>query len=69
MLGNAAMILFCGLVLEKEKNLFYYCTLDIFTINIFLTFTDQFGFYDLITLMIDLILLSLLIVDRKRYLK
>jgi hypothetical protein len=67
MFGNAAAMLVNGLILAKRQGIFYIFALVVLGINILLTFTDQFGTLDLITLLIDLILLVMLISVRKAF--
>jgi lysylphosphatidylglycerol synthetase-like protein (DUF2156 family) len=66
--GNAGAMLICGLGLGKEKKGFYILALMVLVVNIILTFTDEVGFLDYATFGIDLVLLIILILDRKRYL-
>jgi hypothetical protein len=66
MAGNAGMMLLSGWGLGTGRRLFYYLALAVMAINIILTFTDQFGLLDLLTLGIDLAILGLLIASRSR---
>lgn len=68
MLGNAAMMLVNGILLGKRQTWAYYFAVFVLTVNIILTFTDQFGFWDLLTLIVDLILFVILLSIRKPYL-
>ena len=68
MFGNAGALLFLGWGIGKQSNLFFYLGILVLAANILLTVTDEFGAFDLITLIIDLVLLVLLIVTRSRYL-
>jgi uncharacterized membrane protein YhaH (DUF805 family) len=43
---------------------FYYLALAVMAINIILTFTDQFGLLDFLTLVIDLAIVAILIAGR-----
>lgn len=61
MAGNAAAMLLAGLCLAKPNIIYLYFAIALLVVNILLTFTDQFGLLDFITLLIDLALLSLLI--------
>lgn len=65
--GNAAAMFVCGVGLGKQRRLFYFLALAVLTINIILTFTDQFGILDFITLVIDVIILGILILKRKQF--
>jgi hypothetical protein len=68
MLGNAAMMLVSAIMLGKRQTWAYYFAILVLAVNIILTFTDQFGFWDLLTLIIDLILFGILLSIRKPYL-
>lgn len=70
MLGNAAIFGVCAWGFEKKG--FATFTLVWLVINIILTFTDEFGFYDLVNLIINLLALLLVIyfiVIRQKQLK
>jgi len=43
----------------------FYVALAVLLVNIVLTFTDQFGLFDLLTLLLDLIILALLLAGRQ----
>lgn len=68
MLGNAGAFLMAGIVIGKPNRLFYFFGVMVLAINIILTVTDQFGVLDLITLVIDMVILGLLIATRSYYL-
>ena len=68
MVGNGAVLAAVGFGLNERPKLFYWLGLAVLAVNILLTFTDQFGFWDLATLLIDLVVFSLLISERKHYL-
>lgn len=61
MLGNAGAMLLSGIMLGKRNKWFYYFAILVLAINIILAFTDQLGLADLVTFMIDGILLGILI--------
>jgi len=65
---NAAILIWIGWGIGKGQRLYYYFGLLVLAGNIFLTLTDEFGFFDLITLIIAASLLILLIVTRSKYL-
>jgi len=65
MAGNAGMMLLCGWGLGIDHRLFYYLALAVMAVNILLTFTDQFGLLDFLTLVIDLAILAFLVADRR----
>jgi hypothetical protein len=66
MFVNAGLMLAFGLAIGRGGRLVYWATLAFLGGNILLTVTDQVGFADLIILLIDLALLVLLVVDRRR---
>jgi hypothetical protein len=67
MFGNAAAMLISGLGLGKYNKWLYILAVAVIVVNIILTFTDQFGWPDFLTLVIDVIILGLLIGIRGRY--
>ena len=64
---NAAVLIWIGWGIGKGYRLYYYFGLLVLAGNIFLTLTDEFGVYDLITLILAVGLLILLIVTRSKY--
>ena len=67
MFGNAGAMLLSAWLLGKKRKAFYFFALAVLLVNILLTFTDQFGLPDLLTLLIDLILLTILLIKRKSF--
>ena len=67
MFGNMAALLLSGFVLKWQQKRWFWLVTAVLLINIILTFTDQVGLFDLLTLLLDLIILSLLIVNREWY--
>jgi hypothetical protein len=67
MFGNAGAMALSGALLGKRRLLFYLFALAVLAVNVVLTFTDQVGALDWITLAIDLVLLGVLIVGRKQF--
>jgi hypothetical protein len=65
MFGNAAAMLWSGIILGKHKKWLDVLALIILLVNIVLTFTDEFGALDLITLVIDLELLIFMLISWK----
>lgn len=61
MFANAAAMLAAGIGIGRRKGLFYLFALSLLSVNILLTFTDQFGLWDWITLVLDSLLLGLTI--------
>lgn len=69
MFGNAGAMLLAGIGIGKPRRLFYLFAMAVLAVNIILTFTDQFGIFDLLTLLVDLALLAFLILARSWYLR
>ena len=69
MAANALAMLVCGLGLSRGSIWFYLLALAVLAVNILLSVADQFGLFDFITLVIDLGLLGILIIDRRRSLR
>ncbi len=69
MFGNAGAMAVSGALLGRRRLLIYLFALAVLMVNIVLTFTDQVGPLDWITFAIDLVLLSTLLVARKRFLR
>jgi hypothetical protein len=66
MFGNVVAFLFCGLTIGRKSKWFALIAYFVLGVNILLTFTDQVGILDWITLIIDLAVLGLLIAGRKQ---
>jgi hypothetical protein len=63
MFANVAAMLITGVGLgTRYRRLFVFFGLLVLLGNIILTFTDQFGLFDLLTLLLDLVMLGLLLV-------
>jgi uncharacterized membrane protein YsdA (DUF1294 family) len=69
MFGNVGAMLVAGLWLHRQSKWAYIFALAVLVVNIFLTFTDQVGFFDILTALIDVSLIGLLLFDRKNYFK
>ena len=67
MAGNAALMAAAGLVVQRPRRRYLFFALAVLLANIILTITDEFGLFDLITLVIDLAILVLLILSRSYY--
>ena len=67
MIGNLGAMALSGFLLSKQNKRFYVFALLVIVVNILLTFTDQFGLFDFITMVIDLVLFGFLISIRKQY--
>jgi len=66
---NSGAMLVAGWGLGTRWKLFYYFAILLLLGNIILTFTDQFGFLDFVTLLLDCALLGILILHRKVFLQ
>jgi hypothetical protein len=58
MFGNTAAMLLSGVVVTRPGRLGYSFALAVLGVNILLTFTDQVGALDLITVCIDMVILT-----------
>jgi MFS family permease len=67
MVGNILAMLVCGIGLGKRKRRMYYLSLAVILVNIILTVTDQVGLFDYLTLLLDLVILTLLIASYKAF--
>ena len=67
MFTNAGAMFVTGLWLGRQSKWAYFLALAVLLVNILLTFTDQVGFYDIVTVLLDLVTLGLLLYDRKSY--
>jgi uncharacterized membrane protein YsdA (DUF1294 family) len=67
MFGNVGAMLIAGLWLGRRSKWVFIFALAVLVVNILLTFTDQVGFFDILTALIDLGILGLLLFDRKNY--
>lgn len=67
MFGNSAAMFLAGLLLGEGRRLGYVFALALLLVNILLTFTDQVGLLDWLTVAIDLILLGLLLGSYRVY--
>lgn len=69
MLVNALLLIWIGWGIGRGNSLYYYFGLLLLAGNIFLTFTDEFGTFDFVMLIINVALLVLLIATRAKYLE
>jgi hypothetical protein len=67
MFGNACAMLIVGLGIATLNRWWYFLGIAVLAVNILLTFTDEFGFLDFITLLIEVALLGLLILIRAQF--
>jgi len=68
MFGNAGLMIWSGTLLSQPQKWKYYFALIIILINIFYTLSVQFGFLDVITFVLDLIILLMLVFFQKEFL-
>lgn len=68
MLGNVGAMLVAALWLGRQSKWAFLFALVVLALNILLTFTDQVGFFDIITALLDFVILGLLFYDRQNYL-
>lgn len=66
MLGNTAAFLWCSWAIQKQPSWYRYAIIGILSVNIILTFTDQLGIFDLLTLLLDIVLLGLMLILHQR---
>ena len=64
---NSAVMIFIGWGLGKQMKQFYYLGLVVLAANIYLTITDQFGWFDLLVLIIYVLLFVLLLASYNHY--
>jgi len=68
MIGDAAGMAYCVWLLNKRAQWTFYMAVTVLSLNIFPTIFDQFGFVDLLFLLLNLITLILLFIARKEFL-
>ena len=64
----SAWVYTVGTLAAAKREGFFYLAVAVLAANIVLSVTDEFGLFDLIVLLIDLVLLALLIATKTRYL-
>ena len=69
MFVNALLLIWVGWGIGRGNRLYFYFGFLLLAGNIFLTFTDEFGLFDLLTLIINVVLLVLLIVGHSKFLE
>lgn len=67
MFGNSGAMALSGAVLGRRRLHFYLFALAVLAVNLVLTFTDQVGVLDWITLAIDLVLVGILVAARRQF--
>lgn len=66
MLGNVAAFLWCSWAVQKQASWYRFTVIGVLAVNILLTSTDQFGLFDFLTLLLDLVLLALVLLLHQR---
>jgi hypothetical protein len=66
MFGNVAAMALAGVLLGRPRKLWHLFALAVVLVNIVLTFPDELGLFDLLTLIVDLLILVLLLVRPTR---
>jgi hypothetical protein len=68
MFGDATVMLFCGLQLNKRTKLIFFLAVSVLAFNIIPTIFDQFGLADLLFVLLNLLTLAFLLIARKEFL-
>ncbi|MBI4730637.1 MAG: hypothetical protein HY781_00595 [Chloroflexi bacterium] len=68
MFGNAAVLIWIGWGLKKQRRVFYYLALIYLAFNILLTITDDFGIPDLLYLFFVGAMLFALLLSKNKFL-
>ena len=68
MIANGLLLFWIGWGIGRGNRLYYYFGILLLAVNVLLTFTDEFGTLDIITLVLDIALLVLLIGWRTKFL-
>ena len=68
MFVNGVVLIWIGWGLREARRFYFYLALLVLAGNILLTITDEFGIFDLVTLIIAISLVILLVVTRSKYL-
>ena len=69
MFGNGIVLLALAYFTKKKIRFIYYGTIAYMLVNIILSFADQFGLADMISLLIDVAIVVLLIRGKKEFIK
>ncbi|MDX1435650.1 MAG: hypothetical protein R3335_02490 [Anaerolineales bacterium] len=67
MLGNVALLYGAGLGLKRAQQRYLYFALAILALNLFLSITDEFGLFDLATVILNLATIILILASRKYF--
>lgn len=66
MIANAGGMFWFGLMISGRRNRIFFLAILFVSLNVVFTITDQFGWIDALILLLNLCLLGLLFVTRKR---
>jgi hypothetical protein len=69
MFGNVGAFIFCGLTIGKKSRIIFLVSILVLAVNITLTVTDEFGLLDLLTMLVDLVILGFLLAGRKQLIR
>ena len=64
--GNVAAMLVAGIGIGRRNRWLYYFGVAVLLCNIVLTFTDQFGWFDFVTLVFDMLLLGFILIFKRK---
>lgn len=67
MFGDAAFMLVFAFFLQRKKKQIYRLAVTILALNILLTIFDQFGFVDLLFVLLNIVILIFLLAARKEF--
>lgn len=68
MFGDAAIMLYCALQLEKRAKPIFYLSVFVLALNIFPTIFDQFGWIDFLFVALNMLTLFTLFMARREFL-
>jgi lysylphosphatidylglycerol synthetase-like protein (DUF2156 family) len=68
MFGDAALILFCYMQMDKRTKQVYWLAFAVIALNIVLTVFDQVGVIDMLFMLVNLVALIALYLSRKEFL-
>jgi len=69
MFGNVGAFIFCGLTIGKKSRIIFLVSILVLAVNIILSVTDEFGLLDLLTMLVDLVILGFLLAGRKQLIR
>ena len=69
MFVNALFLSWVGWGIGRGNRLYFYFGLLLLAVNVFFTFTDQFGAFDLLILIINIVLMILLVAGHSKFMQ